>query len=553
MANSTCELSEKLKNFKSSYDSAGGIGSITEAASTFSSNLQSISSELSNAISQFKESGNDSVINSIVANASLAKDGLDRVKSHIDSDIPSVIGKIDEVIALIAEIETLVESYNTESTNLNNARHPGKDKDGNEIEVDQKKVSSLNTKCENIKKQISDKNSKGESQLDIIKAAMDGINFGVAGNMNAGGVLGASVAFGDNYIFEWDDFTVPADLSSEDAPGGDGEVEDTIPENDSDAKKAGKFRVVNTEEELKTALRDGVPIKLTKSLHYRWQYGMFAQKGWEEYEASEDKPLYLMMDNDGSNNHWIVVDKDGNRVTEGKYKDMFVEKDHVLDNNRAFFNGDLKTDEDGYVVVDNEEDFKTALIQEKPIKLTKQLNYRWQYGMFAQKGWETYDASEEKPIYLTMDKDGSNNHWVVTNKDGVRVTEGKYKDMFVEKDHVLDNSRSYFSNSDMKTDDNGYVIVNNEEDLKTALRDDSPIKLTKQLNYRWQYGMFAQKGWEIYDATEAKPLYLKKDGSTKNWVVVDESGNRVTNGKYKDMFLEKDHVLDNNRAYFSDK
>ena len=79
---------------------------------------------------------------------------------------------------------------------------------------------------------------------------------------------------------------------------------------------------------------------------------------------------------------WMIL----HEYDEG-YKDMFLEKDHILDNNRAFFNGDLKTDEDGYVVVDNEEDFKTALIQEKPIKLTKQLNYRWQYGMFAQKDW----------------------------------------------------------------------------------------------------------------------------------------------------------------------
>lgn len=189
-------LSPKLEEFKNFCD--GELNSVKGTQSSVSSSLSSAANKLGEAISLFNKASSDSKIASLNGGISLAKDGLDRVKSHVEGDIDALLGDckglrsgpIQQILDKIEEGKAWKEA-STE-----------KDKDGKLVtkQNDQAKINEANAFIDRM-------NSKGEAQLDAIAAAINGVSFGVKGNMTLGGSLGASVSYADGYHFngdQWD-------------------------------------------------------------------------------------------------------------------------------------------------------------------------------------------------------------------------------------------------------------------------------------------------------------------------------------------------------------
>ena len=567
MAGLNNELSEILKNFKSSYDSSGELASVTSSASELSSTLQSISDKVSDAAADFKKSGDDSVINSLVANTILAKDGLDRVKSHIDSDIPMVVSKCAEVNALVLDIMDKVEelkecekrieenqeTLNQINNNLKNENKKAEDeKDtariatwnskkaelGESIEADQKKKILLEL-------EIEDGNDKGETQLNAIKSAIDGVTFGVAGNMHAGGALGPTLSFSDGYNFEWEEQAFAAlaeskyneEIEKDDEDEATETVPETIPETTPEEvitsaglRYDGQYVVVDNINDLKAAMVDKKPIKLVKSLNYWYNNGFLGlSPGWDNYIASEENPLYLVQSDNKS--HYIVVNENGTK--NENYSGKYIEICRIELENLGYFQ-DNETEKDGkFTVVTNLDEFITAINNDEPIKIEKDFNYR------INGKWETYKASKEKPVYFEFDQ---NKNWVAVDEKGNRIDSTKW----INKTEATGSYDSYFSNN-MEKDSDGYYAINNMSDFKTALANGDPVKLERTFNYNP-----SGESWESYQASPEHPLYLKKEEKTNNWVVVDQNVNKLTTGKYKNMWINKDRVLNITRGCFGD-
>ena len=573
MAGLNNELSEILKNFKSSYDSSGELASVTSSASELSSTLQSISDKVSDAAADFKKSGDDSVINSLVANTILAKDGLDRVKSHIDSDIPMVVSKCAEVNALVLDIMDKVEelkecekrieenqeTLNQINDNLKNENKKAEDeKDtariatwnskktelGESIEADQKKKILLEL-------EIEDGNDKGETQLNAIKSAIDGVTFGVAGNMHAGGALGSTLSFSDGYNFEWEEQAFAAlaeskyneeiEKTEEDEEENDEEEGNDEEEEENDEEEEvitsaglrydGQYVVVDNINDLKAAMADKKPVKLIQTLNYVYSNPVLGMgTGWNTFEASENEPLYLIQSDDKS--RYIIVDENGNKIEQ--YKGNSIEINRISLMNQGYFHDTDTKKDGGYSVVTSLDELITAIQNDEPIKIEKNFNYRI-------KGkWESYEASEEKPIYFI--KEGDN--WYAADKDGKKLSE--YSGRYIAKNEVKDSLDSYFNNN-MEKGSDGYYTINNMGDFKAALEKGYPIKLERTFNYNPD-----GERWEAYQASPEHPLYLKKEENKDNWVVVDQNGNKYKDGKYKSMWINKDRVVRITRGCFGD-
>ena len=193
------QLSAKLTVFKSAYGSIAAIntGDIT-------STLTDAGKDLADAISGFTAAANDSVVTSIIEGTTLAKDGIERVKGHVEGDIAtlksnasevkSIIDKIDDLITKGAswkEKETVTETDDKGRTITRTDYH------------DQAKIDEANA-------EIDYYNKKGEAQLDAMATAINGVAFGVTGNMVLGGTLGTSTTYSDGYKFSFEEFTYEA-------------------------------------------------------------------------------------------------------------------------------------------------------------------------------------------------------------------------------------------------------------------------------------------------------------------------------------------------------
>lgn len=226
-------LSTKLEAFKNTYDGTGGLSSVASAKAEVSTGLTEAANKVSEAISNFRSSGNDATISSLIADTTLAKDGIDRVKSHVDGDLSALLGSASELRNLISKIEDLIkeaEGYVADIAQKEREISALTCDTNNETSVAnynaaksklQDEIKILETKVDNNNLQIEDQNKKGEAQLDAMAGAINGVSMGVAGNMIHGGSLGSSTLYSDNYHFTWEDF-VPA---SPESPEGSGDEE----------------------------------------------------------------------------------------------------------------------------------------------------------------------------------------------------------------------------------------------------------------------------------------------------------------------------------------
>ena len=445
------KLSDKLKSFKESYDNAGNLDSMS---SDFSAELMTISNELGEAAANFNNSGNDAVISSIVGNTTLAKDGVDRIKSRIDEDIPGLLSGLKEVRALVKNIEDAVEAIEGNGglkAQLRSAQAS--------TAPDQGRIDSLNSQISSKGHEIDNNNQKGEAQLLAIKSAIDGVSFGVSGNMHTGGSLDSGSKYNDLYNFTWED--IPESVPGTGAPAST--VPTTTPGSTPPTVTAeydDRYRVVRNIDELKAALTAGEPVKLVANFRYNYHYGFLGivdtlanwtgVQGWEVYEASEEHPLYL--DKEGNTQNWVVLDgKNGTKMKDGKYSGMFLERNQVLnDPDNMMYDGNLEVQEgspeaDQYVTVTNIDELRGALLNNRKIKLVTNLHYHKHGGFWdplanlvQYKSYEEYIASPDQPLYLV--KDGNLDNWIVVDENGNRVED--YKNMWLEKKWLVDSCDS---------------------------------------------------------------------------------------------------------------
>ena len=167
------------------------------------------------AISGFSSAANDSVVTNIISGATLAKEGIERVKGHVEADISALLSNASQVMATIQLIEDLItsgESLRGRETVTET------DENGNNVERvlenDQALIDKTNEKIDYY-------NEQGEKQLNAMADAINSVAFGVTGNMTIGGSLGASIGYCDNYSYQFETYVDndPVD----DNPGGDGD------------------------------------------------------------------------------------------------------------------------------------------------------------------------------------------------------------------------------------------------------------------------------------------------------------------------------------------
>ena len=202
-------LSPTLTLFKASYSSIAGINtdSITNPLTTASTVLES-------AISGFNAAGNDSVVSKIVEGATLAREGVERVKGHVTSDIANLKSNASDVYGIIQKIEDLIrdgaswQGAETITETLKNGKTEQR------IDYhDQAKIDRANA-------EIDYYNSKGEAQLNAMADAINGVAFGVTGNMALGESLGPSTGYLDGYKFKFNDFSYEASKNEDNQNNG---------------------------------------------------------------------------------------------------------------------------------------------------------------------------------------------------------------------------------------------------------------------------------------------------------------------------------------------
>jgi hypothetical protein len=338
-------LSATLTKFKESYASISGI-----STDGITSQLTTASNTVDSAISGFKSAANDSVVTSIVEGATLAKEGIERVKGHVETDISTLkanAAQLMDIIKIIEDLITAGEALTGRTTETE------KDADGNDVEVvkenDQATIDKYNSEIDHY-------NQQGENQLNAMATAINGVSFGVSGNMKVGGTLGASIGYIDNYEFNFEAYQDPTPVTPEDedddtvVPAGDDETpedttpedttpedttpEDTTPEDENAPKKLDSFAGANendtldmsqhkgksneiaiprTMRELKDAMHAGQPIIIEEGSVLLYDYGGL---GSDTYDATGGR-IYLVYCNDGN---YRQVDENGNFVNgTGKY------------------------------------------------------------------------------------------------------------------------------------------------------------------------------------------------------------------------------------------
>lgn len=188
-------LSQLLEGFKNFYD--GEMQSVSGVSSSVASSLSTAANTLSDAMSLFSKASSDSAISSLNGGVALAKEGIERVKSHVEGDIASLLGDAGSLrTGTIQKILDKIEegkAWKEASTE--------KDEDGKTItkQNDQAKINEANQYIDRM-------NSKGEAQLNAMAAAINGVAFGVTGNMTLGGSLGKSTTYADGYHFNGDEW-----------------------------------------------------------------------------------------------------------------------------------------------------------------------------------------------------------------------------------------------------------------------------------------------------------------------------------------------------------
>ena len=204
------QLSTILTQFKESYSSIAGI-----STDSVTSPLTTASNTLSDAISGFSSAANDSVVTNIISGATLAKEGIERVKGHVEADISALLSNASQVMATIQLIEDLItsgESLRGRETVTET------DENGNDVERvlenDQALIDKTNEKIDYY-------NEQGEKQLNAMADAINSVAFGVTGNMTIGGSLGASIGYSDNYSYQFETFVDNDPVGND--PGDDGD------------------------------------------------------------------------------------------------------------------------------------------------------------------------------------------------------------------------------------------------------------------------------------------------------------------------------------------
>ena len=96
------KLSNKLQTFKGVYSYWPTMKSSQDS---ISGDLALISGAIDSAISGYKQASSDTQVTELCTCCTLAKDGVDRVKSHIEGDLDSLFSNGDEVKKYIDEIE----------------------------------------------------------------------------------------------------------------------------------------------------------------------------------------------------------------------------------------------------------------------------------------------------------------------------------------------------------------------------------------------------------------------------------------------------------------
>jgi len=194
-------LSEYLDGFKTSYDATGALQSVASAKSQLTADITTISNQVNEAISSFKSAGKDSQIQDLTKALELAKSGLDITNSHVEGDIGGVLsstnglrtGTIQEILDKINRGKSLNTNILEDIWNNTGGLLFGK--------------TGAQAEAERLNSDIDRLNKKGEAQLIAIENSINGVKFGVIGNMVDNGALGQSIEFDGSYSFnaeEWE-------------------------------------------------------------------------------------------------------------------------------------------------------------------------------------------------------------------------------------------------------------------------------------------------------------------------------------------------------------
>ncbi len=191
-------ISSYLEGFQKSYDGTTKLQKVSSARSQMTTDLTTISNQLSDAISSFSAAASDAQIADLNKALKLAKDGIDVCKKHVDGDLSQLSTNASDLRTNI--IQVILDNYN-KGKNLNTSflEDVWNSTGGaliKELKTEnQKQIDSCN-------QTITRLNKKGEAQLVSIEQGMNGVKFGVIGNMIDNGVLGKSIGYADNYTFD---------------------------------------------------------------------------------------------------------------------------------------------------------------------------------------------------------------------------------------------------------------------------------------------------------------------------------------------------------------
>ena len=195
------QLSNMLASFDESYTNFTNVKS---AQNEVSNAINDATNQLDSAINGYTVAANDEQNNNIIAGVTLVKNACTALKSHIDGDISSLLSHGAEVKETIDEIKTRIK----QGEGLEEKKLKQKADLANGIKDD---VYEENQQVIKLNKEIDILNEKGEAQLQAMSNAINGVAFGIKGNMKKGGALGVSVNYGDNYKFNPADYALPQD------------------------------------------------------------------------------------------------------------------------------------------------------------------------------------------------------------------------------------------------------------------------------------------------------------------------------------------------------
>ena len=197
------ELSSILQNLKDSYDSIVATKSVQSDIIT---QLNEVNTSLDAAISAYSSAGSDSQITSLVSSVGIIKGGVSAVISHTQGDLDGLYSNLDEVKASVIdrvdELHDLCasEGWKEAATEIVEDPKTGQKKEEYK-QNDQAKIDQANAEIDML-------NQKGEAQLNAISAAINGVSFGVIGNMVTGGGVVSGVNYLDNYSFDASEFVI---------------------------------------------------------------------------------------------------------------------------------------------------------------------------------------------------------------------------------------------------------------------------------------------------------------------------------------------------------